>query len=223
MSEHTSAFRFVYPTLIVAARDRAYLWDIPSGKLIQTLQEFQLVTHDEAVGRIKYVEISERHIFIVGQSHLRVFSRATGKSVLDLSASKWRYGFWKYMPHFPHDRTPGSALVRYEMESTQESYGSANRAVYDRFIAGTSSIIVSLDNELSHAKAHVSACGCHFTALLSGCRLLIVYDFEKVSNEEELYAQTLDIRLASHRFYLSIYLAFDYGRISVVTVSHCSF
>ena len=48
---------------------------------------------------------------------------------------------------------------------------------------------------------------------------MVAYNFEKASNEEELYAQTLDIQIASHRLYESIYLAFDYGRISAVTVS----
>ena len=65
---------------------------------------------------------------------------------------------------------------------------------------------------------HVSACGRHFAALLERCRLLVVYDFEKASNAEELYGQTLDIPI-SDGLYESIYLAFDYGRISVVTVS----
>ena len=75
---------------------------------------------------------------------------------------------------------------------------------------------------MAHKKkttVHVSACGRHFVALLSDCRLMVAYNFEKASNEEELYAQTLDIQIASHRLYESIYLAFDYGRISAVTVS----
>ena len=47
MPELTSAFRFVYPTLIVAAYDRAYLWDIPSGKLIQTIKECQFIDSED--------------------------------------------------------------------------------------------------------------------------------------------------------------------------------
>ena len=66
---------------------------------------------------------------------------------------------------------------------------------------------------------HVSECGRHFAALLHRCRLLVVYDFEKAANEEELYAQTLDIPISDGFHESSIYLAFDYGRISVVTVS----
>ena len=72
---------------------------------------------------------------------------------------------------------------------------------------------------LTTTKVHASACGRHFAALLSRCRLLVVYDFEKASNKEELYGQTLDIQISSPELQQSIYLAFDYGRISVVTVS----
>jgi len=64
---------------------------------------------------------------------------------------------------------------------------------------------------------HVSACGCHFAALLDRSRLLVVYNFEKASNEEELYGQTLDISILDGFLESSIYLAFDNGRISVVT------
>ena len=140
MPERTSAFRFVYPTLIVAASDRAYLWDIPSGKLIQTLQGIQYVApedlYNESLGRVTYVEISERHVFISGQFRLRVFSRATGKSVLDLMSVEGS-GFWTYVPVVSHDRTPGSALERYEMTATKQPYGSADGLEYRKFVAGT--------------------------------------------------------------------------------------
>ena len=51
---------------------------------------------------------------------------------------------------------------------------------------------------------------------------MIVYDFEKASNEEELYNQTLDIPIADGVHEWSIYSAFDHGRISLVTVSKYS-
>ena len=224
MPESISEFRFVYPTLVVANYNRAYLWDIPSGKLIQTLQGCQFVAseggYNEYLGRIKYVEISERHVFLVGSFRLRVFSRVTGKSILDLHHS---YGFWKYMP-ISHDRTPGSTLVRHEIVATQEPYEFSQQLLTDKFVSGTSSSLAALNVKPNHEKAHVSACGCHFVALLSGCRLLIVYNFEKASNDEALHGQTLNIQITSSRFYESIYLAYDHGRIALVTVSiFCSF
>lgn len=228
MPERTSAFRFVYPTLIVAASDHAYLWDIPSGKLIQTLEGIQYVGSEdlfnEILGRVTYVEISERHVFISGEFCLRVFSRATGKSVLDLTSFEERYGFWTYVPVVSHHRTPGSALQRCEMTATKQPYGSADGSQYRKFVAGTLISLASLNMCLTVVIVHVSACGCHFAALLSGHRLLVVSNFEKVSNHEELYAQTLDVQISPHGWRESgsgsIYLAFDYGRISAVTVSN---
>ena len=143
MPEPTSAFRFVYPTLIVAAYDRAYLWDIPSGRLIQTIEGCQFIAsedgNNQSLSRIMYVEISERHVFIAGQFYLRVFSRATGKSVLDFSSSQpGGYGLWKYTPTTPHDPTRESALVRYETELTREPYQSRSEkaVINQKFIAG---------------------------------------------------------------------------------------
>lgn len=145
MPELTSAYRFVYPTLLVAAYDRAYLWDVPSGKLIQTIEDCQFIGSEDGNNHmllgIMYVEISERHVFIAGQFHLRVFSRATGKSVLNFSSSApGGYGLWKYTPTIAHDQTPGSALVRYEIESTQEPYElrSEKSVINETFVAGTS-------------------------------------------------------------------------------------
>ena len=61
MPEPTSTFRFVYPTLVVAAYDRAYLWDIPSGKLIQTIEKCQQENGSKHyLEGIIYVEIGER-------------------------------------------------------------------------------------------------------------------------------------------------------------------
>ena len=76
--ELTIAYRFVYPTLVVAAYDRAYLWDIPSGKLIQTVEECQFIVFEDGNNHF-VLEISERHVFIASQFYLQVFSRATGK------------------------------------------------------------------------------------------------------------------------------------------------
>ena len=79
MPERTSAnFRFVYPTLVVAAYDHAYLWDIPSGKLIHTIEDYQLIASEDGDNHylhgIMCVEISERRVFIAAQFYMRVLS-----------------------------------------------------------------------------------------------------------------------------------------------------
>ena len=171
MPELTRAYRFVYPTLVVAAYDRAYLWDIPSGKLIQTIEECQFIASEDGNNHyllgIMYVEISERHVFIAGQFYLRVFSRATGKSILNFSSSVLGgFGRWKYTPTTSHGPTPGSALVRYETESTEEPYNlrREKNVLNEIFLAGTL-LSLGLTFNISSTTAKKSACLCVWTSL----------------------------------------------------------
>jgi hypothetical protein len=39
--EETRAYRFVYPTLLTAARDKAYLWDVPSARVVEVVHGIQ--------------------------------------------------------------------------------------------------------------------------------------------------------------------------------------
>jgi hypothetical protein len=73
MPELTSAFRCVYPTIIVAAYDRAYLWDIPSGKLIQIIEKYRFIVSEDGNNHYLYVEISERHVSSLANSICELF------------------------------------------------------------------------------------------------------------------------------------------------------
>lgn len=84
----TRAYRFVYPTLLLAssASWQAFLWDVPSSSLSQTiditppnrstpphhLTPLQLLTEPSF---ITYVEQSEKHIFICTRFNLLIFTR----------------------------------------------------------------------------------------------------------------------------------------------------
>ena len=67
--------------------DTAYLWDIPSATLVQTVHDIaELPTdndhdHDDR-GTISYVDVSARHLFICGWQELRVFNRSDGSLAL---------------------------------------------------------------------------------------------------------------------------------------------
>jgi hypothetical protein len=67
---HTRAYRFAYPTLLCASKDRAYLHDVRTGALVQTI--------DIGLEDICYVDVSERHGFVCGEQALHVFSRGDG-------------------------------------------------------------------------------------------------------------------------------------------------
>lgn len=247
--EYIRAYRFVYPNLLVASLERAYIWDVRTGQLVQTLDGIQLVLpfsptnlnasqrdltpipgiHGERVatlvqtpaltepraddastdsgqtsyhsdsesdpsptsedisnssgppetafdsdtdqdeeeeetletlprflGLIRYVEVSERHVIIVGRYLLRVISRATGKSVLDLPSAKPRYGAarWEVRSHawtlgevgdeegtgevddYENARREGREVVRLPLEFTYEPYRGSSKLLIDQFVAG---------------------------------------------------------------------------------------
>jgi hypothetical protein len=88
MPENSRAFRFVFPTLLVASHTNAYLWDVPSGRLIQTIPEIQGKTE---LGSIRYVELSAKYVVICGKKQLRIFSRSNqGKLLLAIPTTSWK-------------------------------------------------------------------------------------------------------------------------------------
>ncbi|KAF9482975.1 hypothetical protein BDN70DRAFT_892163 [Pholiota conissans] len=384
--EPTRASRFVYPTLLVSSLERAFLWDVPTGACVQTLEGIQVVLplinidvpdeaegegeqrHQEDVdaegmadadesdallppqpnptdisdgqladeaalleghpfrifvsgaeisadgspeddpdseddpvpeadaddddddmlprflGLIRYVEISERQVVIVGRYLLRVFSRATGKAILDIPSTRPRYGAarweiasasWAKGMGVGDDASGGDKgkgkqkaddydaarmekreLVRMPLRFTYEEWTRSPRLLIDQFVA-----------------AHVSSDGKHLVALLSGLRVLIIPFFESLSispvtppqapttvskenqmststesattqavlgqrrvvdslqalrdarrrlqreREREVFSHILDVQLGAPRAAHSIYLAYDHGRIGVVTTN----
>jgi hypothetical protein len=79
LPEPCCAFRFVFPHLLVAGWDgkKAFIFDVPNATLIQTIN----IT---APGLVKYVEISQNHIFVCRDVSLSVYSRRTGELTLRL-------------------------------------------------------------------------------------------------------------------------------------------
>lgn len=66
----TRAYRLAYPTLLCAGMDRAYLHDVRTGRLIQSI--------DIRPEDICYVDVNERYVFVCEPEALHVFSRADG-------------------------------------------------------------------------------------------------------------------------------------------------
>ncbi|CAA7268568.1 unnamed protein product [Cyclocybe aegerita] len=258
--EVTRCSRFVYPTLLAASLDRVYLWDVPTGRVMEVLEGLDVLSTDtalplepvsnslptpdadeaeeyvspptESLEAIVYVDHSVNHVFLAGRHAVRVFDKARvdsehpsssssnsnahqGRVVLNLWSTHLRAGRWSYSPRYGSGvQEEGSALVHYEVDFSERQWVRRSRRLIDEFIA-----------------VHVSPCGLHFAALLSGCRLLLVSNFKRMNrnprtraHEVELYNTTLDIRLGSPRSARSIYLAYEAGdagegRIGVVTSS----
>ncbi|CAA7270274.1 unnamed protein product [Cyclocybe aegerita] len=228
--------RFVYPILLTISSDMVYLWDAPSGRLIEVLQEVQglgdAATTPEQfeIGHIRYADLSPRHVFLAGQKGLKVFARTAAMDGLEgtlpisrlahlphgflsISSSGRRHGKWSYRLNgqsgTQHD---DSELVPYEVAVEEKEFAKEETRIVDKFRA-----------------VHVSPCGSHFVALLFGCRLLIVPHFERLldhsNNEEEIYNNTLEVDLGSPLSSVSLHLAYGegdegIGRVGVVTVSY---
>ncbi|KAG8924583.1 hypothetical protein FRC02_010334 [Tulasnella sp. 418] len=82
------ASRFVYPNLVVAySRGRkAYIWDIPTSRLIETidvkphplqpLSEENAQPTEDLRANIRYVELSQDHVFICWDREMVVYRRS---------------------------------------------------------------------------------------------------------------------------------------------------
>jgi hypothetical protein len=83
----TRAYRLVYPTLLCASSEWAFLHDVRTGALVQTI--------DLGLENICYVDVNERYVFVCEPEALHVYSRGDsdgGAEVLciplDVSFSK---------------------------------------------------------------------------------------------------------------------------------------
>lgn len=146
----TRAFRFVYPTLIAATSKCLFVWDIPTGELVQSIQNTHIspdgVGSNLTLGLILYVEVSARldgHAFICGSNTLRIFSRASGRCVLDLPSSRLSYGKNTYC--FAADGSHQQGWLPNSVLKPQPTIhrvvvlpSNDNRRLLDEFIAGLS-------------------------------------------------------------------------------------
>jgi hypothetical protein len=71
--ETTRAYRLAYPTLVCANHKHAFLHDVRTGSLVQTI---------DINARIRYVDVNERHLFVCESTAVHVYSRASGTEVL---------------------------------------------------------------------------------------------------------------------------------------------
>jgi len=85
--ENGRAFKLARGTLLVSSAERAFLYDIEKAELQQTVGV-------ETSGQLRYVDVSEQHIFIVSAPRLNVYDRANGSCVLSIPAGRLPWGFY---------------------------------------------------------------------------------------------------------------------------------
>ncbi|KAI9444180.1 hypothetical protein H4582DRAFT_2071751 [Lactarius indigo] len=78
--EATPTYRLAYPTLICASYDHAFLHDVRTGFLVQTIDI------GSGLQILSYVDVDERYAFVCELDAVRVFSRESGNEVLQIPA-----------------------------------------------------------------------------------------------------------------------------------------
>ncbi|KAI8974002.1 hypothetical protein BD414DRAFT_498829 [Trametes punicea] len=205
--EFGRAYRFVYPNLLVSGLRKAYVWDVRSGQMVLELENVQ---GDSPAGDINYVELSATHVFICSSSALRVFSRQNKGMVLEIPSYRLAYSDVRLAV----DRDP--AIARHGLASPGE--------IVKIPIAPTDSTALYSASYAEFSAVHVSRSGKDFVAQLSDSRVLAIRDFMRIARGEvPLEKAALEIGKTVPYLgvdeHFSIYLAFEYGRVGVITTS----
>ena len=83
------AFQLTRGTLLVYSAYRAFLYDVETAELQQTIE-----VHSFDFGELRYVDVSEHHVFIIGTLQLNVYDRESGSHVLDIPSGRLPWGFY---------------------------------------------------------------------------------------------------------------------------------
>lgn len=98
--EDSRAFKLTRGTLLVSSNQTAFLYDIETAELQQTIE-----VDTNGSGDVRCVDVTERHIFIVRPLRLSVYDRETGLLVLSVPAGRQPSDFYA---------SPENQLIRTE-------------------------------------------------------------------------------------------------------------
>jgi hypothetical protein len=196
----TSAYRLMYPTLICASNEQAFLHDVRTGSLVQTV--------DLNLQTLCSVDLSERHIFVCEYEVLHVFSRESGFEVLRIPA---------FATVRCNLRVEDPFLVSGDWLVTPLSVSpEVDESPRQKFIDGV------FDHTLRHffltsRIAQVSRDGRDLVVLSETHRVVFIRDFECICRGETTFERAghvLDLRPED----ICYYLGFEHARVCVATV-----
>ncbi|KAG2066979.1 hypothetical protein BDR04DRAFT_1105821 [Suillus decipiens] len=161
--ESTRAFRFSYPTLLSATVNQAYLWDVPTSCLIETITNIQAPNQDGTLGRLNYVEVNDQYAFFCGSNQLRIFARGGGALVYHLCMKDLQLVSWDVLPDNSAELCPSSLL---EPQRLHEAYH------------------VSSTSQCDFVAAHVSSSGKDIVVLTASGIFIWIPGFERLFHRE---------------------------------------
>lgn len=86
--EDCRAFKLTRRILLISGSQRALLFDVEKAELRQTIEV------DGYTGVLRYVDISDQHLFIVCTHQLSIYDRGTGSRVLCIPAGRQSWDFY---------------------------------------------------------------------------------------------------------------------------------
>jgi hypothetical protein len=216
----TRAYRFVYPTLLVASEDaqEAYLFDIPTAQLRQTIS----LRHDPpSLLHVMYVDFSARHVFVCAEGQgLLIFSRPpNGESpVLRFHPGMTNFsdvfrGRVHNIASYYKFYQPGGLSTLCECPLEREPDQSLNTASLELGSAGIYKIIILL---VEHLKCdldvvHVSPCGSHLVCVCLDGFIYIIRDFAIALKDTNSLRHSMTIIAMGTAI---THMAFEEGRIA---------
>lgn len=163
MPESTRAFRFSYPTLLSAGANNAYLWDVPTSCLVETITNIQAPNPDGILGSITYVEVNDQYAFFCGSNQLRIFARGGGALVYHLCMKDLQRISWDVLPDHSIDPCPSSF---FQPQRLHEAYH------------------VSSTSRSNFVAAHVSSSGKDIGVLTASGIFIWIPGFERLFHRE---------------------------------------
>jgi hypothetical protein len=202
----STLYRLAYPTLVFATMGHAFLHDVHTGALAQTI--------DFGPKNICYVDVDERHVFICGLEALHVFSRADGGAEVlkiphDVSFSK------VLGPTTPINRDPFVSVL--PLHPRVDEHPVMLLAGARGCVTRPCSLKLRFLSPPLFFLAHVSRDGRDLAIMTNGIHVFLIRDFERICRgEASLETSGLDLHLSDRAE--CFYLAFEHGRVCVATV-----
>jgi len=219
------AFKLTRGTLLVASAQRAFLYDVEKAELRQTIE-----MHALGPGHLRYVDVSEQHIFIVTNRRLNVYDRANGSCVLSIPAGRLPWDFyaspenqWRCTEDTFNDGELGFRRAEPPNWADREDYFHAG--VWSKILSWVLPIWLT-----SPCQVHVSSCGKHLVIMAMSSRIILVQDFWRLfptlspTSPPTLITSPITLRHISKQvdFYtdrpvleMEGYLAYDRGKVAV--------
>ena len=223
--EATLAFRFAYPTLLCANNKHAFLHDVRTGALVQTIDfdvEWLQELEDEDDG-ICYVDVNERYAFVCEPRALHVFARDGNAEVLRIPSD----ALMSKVVEVDNIAGLGDPFVavlplslwgdKYHCSDFLAGALPPPSPFSHRFYYPFTCSVQQSDDDSFFSIVHVSRDGHDLVISTTGKRVVFIQDFERICRGE---TSLLDVGrvLLLLRGYDVYHIASEHGRVCVATV-----